>query len=294
MLIGKNPLKEQPDWFKKNIEIIPLSNTVEVDDKNIKYFIWGDQSLPKVVLLHGFNAHSYWWSHIAPFFTEKYCVIALDFSGMGESDHREEYSQEIYSKEIKAVLEDAKCEKPICLAHSMGGAIAMYSTSIFPDLFSKIILLDSVVILPPEKAEMMKSRRPKARMEIASDSIEAAVSRFRLMPPQPCQQEYVLEHIAKASYKETELGWILKSDPKISNTYKYNDLHDTLMNPATALEIVYGQLSQVFTSDVLEYMKYAGRLEDKNIHRLDGAMHHLFLDRPVSYTHLTLPTICSV
>ena len=40
MLIGKNPLKEQPDWFKKNIEIIPLSNTVEVDDKNIKYFIW--------------------------------------------------------------------------------------------------------------------------------------------------------------------------------------------------------------------------------------------------------------
>ena len=288
MLIGKNPLKEQPDWFKKNIEIIPLSNTVEVDDKNIKYFIWGDQSLPKVVLLHGFNAHSYWWSHIAPFFTEKYCVIALDFSGMGESDHREEYSQEIYSKEIKAVLEDAKCEKPICLAHSMGGAIAMYSTSIFPDLFSKIILLDSVVILPPEKAEMMKSRRPKARMEIASDSIEAAVSRFRLMPPQPCQQEYVLEHIAKTSYKETELGWILKSDPKISNTYKYNDLHDTLMNPSTALEIVYGQLSQVFTSDVLEYMKYAGRLDDKNIHRLEGAMHHLFLDRPLEFKDLVL------
>ena len=239
-------------------------------------------------MLHGFNAHSYWWSHIAPFFTEKYCVIALDFSGMGESDHREEYSQEIYSKEIKAVLEDAKCEKPICLAHSMGGAIAMYSTSIFPDLFSKIILLDAVVILPPEKAEMMKSRRPKARMEIASDSIEAAVSRFRLMPPQPCQQEYVLEHVAKTSYKETELGWILKSDPKISNTYKYNDLHDTLMNPTTALEIVYGQLSQVFTSDVLEYMKYAGRLEDKNIHRLDGAMHHLFLDRPIEFKDLLL------
>ena len=37
MLIGKNPLKEQPDWFKKNIEIIPLSYSVEVDDKNINY-----------------------------------------------------------------------------------------------------------------------------------------------------------------------------------------------------------------------------------------------------------------
>ena len=170
----------------------------------------------------------------------------------------------------------------------MGGAVAMYSTSIFPNLFSKIILLDSVVILPPERAEMMKSRRPKARMEIASDSMEAAVSRFRLMPPQPCQQEYVLEHIAKTSYKETELGWVLKSDPKISNTYKYNDLHETLMNPSTALEIIYGQLSQIFTSDVLEYMKYAGRLEDKNIHQLDGAMHHLFLDRPLEFKDLVL------
>ena len=278
MLIGKNPLKDQPEWFKKNIETIPHANSVEVENKKIKYFIWGDQSLPKVVLLHGFNAHSYWWSHIAPFFTEKYCVVALDFSGMGESDHRDEYSQELYSKEIKAVLEDAKCEKPICLAHSMGGAIAMYSTLIFPDLFSKIILLDSVVILPPEKAEIMKSRRPKSRMEIISDSMEAAISRFRLMPPQPCEQEYVLEHIAKTSYKETEIGWILKSDPKISDTYKYNDLHDALMNQSTPLEIVYGQLSQVFTSDVLEYMKYAGRLKDENIHRLDGAMHHLFLD----------------
>ena len=288
MLIGKNPLKDQPEWFKKNIETIPHANSVEVENKKIKYFIWGDQSLPKVVLLHGFNAHSYWWSHIAPFFTEKYCVVALDFSGMGESDHRDEYSQELYSKEIKAVLEDAKCEKPICLAHSMGGAIAMYSTLIFPDLFSKIILLDSVVILPPEKAEIMKSRRPKSRMEIISDSMEAAISRFRLMPPQPCEQEYVLEHIAKTSYKETEIGWILKSDPKISDTYKYNDLHDALMNQSTPLEIVYGQLSQVFTSDVLEYMKYAGRLKDENIHRLDGAMHQLFLDKPLEFKDLLL------
>ena len=139
MLIGNNPLNEKPEWFKKNIEIIPQSKHVEVENKKIKYFIWGDESLPKLIFLHGFNAHSYWWSHIAPFFNAKYCVVALDFSGMGESEHREEYSQAMYSKEIKAVVDEMGCTKPICLAHSMGGAIAMFSTSIFPDLFSKII-----------------------------------------------------------------------------------------------------------------------------------------------------------
>ena len=288
MLIGNNPLNEKPEWFKNNIEINPKAKYVEVENKKIKYFVWGDDSLPKVILLHGFNAHSYWWSHIAPFFSDKYCVVALDFSGMGESEHREEYSQEIYSKEIKAVTDDMKCNKPICLAHSMGGAIAMFSTSIFPDLFSRIILLDSVVVLPPEKSEMMKSRRPKARMEIASDSIDTAISRFRLMPPQPCAQEYVVEYIAKTSYRKNKQGWVLKADPKISNTYKYNDLHEMLMNQTTSLEIIYGQLSQVFTPDVLDYMKYVGQIDEKSIHRIDGAMHHLFLDKPLEFKDLVL------
>ena len=288
MLIGNNPLNDKPEWFKKNIEISPQTRHVEVENKKIKYFIWGDESFPKLIFLHGFNAHSYWWSHIAPFFNAKYCVVALDFSGMGESEHREEYSQAMYSKEIKAVVDEMECTKPICLAHSMGGAIAMFSTSMFPDLFSKIILLDSVVVLPPEKAEMMKSRRPKSRMEIASDSIDNAISRFRLMPPQPCAQEYVLEYIAKTSYRETEQGWILKSDPKISSSYKYNDLHEMMMNPKTDLEIIYGQLSQVFTPDVLDYMKYVGQLDETKIHRLEGAMHHLFLDRPLEFKDLVL------
>jgi pimeloyl-ACP methyl ester carboxylesterase len=101
---------------------------------------------------------------------------------MGNSDNREEYSQEIYSTEIETVVKDMGWDQVICVAHSMGGAIATYSTSMYPHLFSKLILLDSIIILPPEKAEIMKSRRPKSRMDISSDSLESASSRFRLMP----------------------------------------------------------------------------------------------------------------
>ena len=79
-----------------------------------------------------------------------------------------------------------------------------------------------------------------------------------------------------------------KADPKISNTYKYNDLHEMLMNPTTSLEIIYGQLSQVFTPDVLDYMKYVGQIDEKSIHRIDGAMHHLFLDKPLEFKDLVL------
>ena len=86
MLIGKNPLNEAPEWFKEYIEIEPQNKSVEVEGAKINFNVWGDTSLPGLVLLHGFNAHSLWWAHIAPAFIEDYCVVALDFSGMGDSE----------------------------------------------------------------------------------------------------------------------------------------------------------------------------------------------------------------
>ena len=77
MLIGKNPLNKSPEWFTRNIEIEPENNSVEVDGASINFNVWGDKNLPGLHLLHGFNAHSLWWSHIAPAFMEKYCVCLL-------------------------------------------------------------------------------------------------------------------------------------------------------------------------------------------------------------------------
>ena len=94
MLIGKNPLNEAPEWFVKNIAERPEECSVNVNGAEVKYFIWGDKSKKPLLLLHGYNAHSFWWDHIAPSLTENHCVVGLDFSGMGESDRREEYSQD--------------------------------------------------------------------------------------------------------------------------------------------------------------------------------------------------------
>jgi hypothetical protein len=53
-----------------------------------------------------------------------------------------------------------------------------------------------------------------------------------------------------------------------------------------SLDYVYGQVSQLVTQEVLEYMTYVGNLDEKNIHSLAGAMHHLFLDMPEEFTEL--------
>ena len=273
MLIGKNPLNEAPEWFVKNIENRPEECSVSVNGAEIKYFVWGDRSKKPLLLLHGYNAHSFWWDHIAPALTESHCVVALDFSGMGESARREEYSQEIFVEDVKGVIDDLAWSACTCIAHSMGGSIATLATSTYPDFFEHLILLDSMIVIPPNVAERMASNRPSARMVVASPDLETAMARFRLTPPQPCK-DYVLKHIAEKSYVEKSDGWHLKSDPLIPNTYKYNDLHDSFTKINCELDYVYGQASQLVTKEVLEYMTYVGNT--------------------VSYTHLTLPTICSV
>ena len=278
--------KRQPKWFTRNIGIEPENNSVEVDGTSINFNVWGDKNLPGLLLLHGFNAHSLWWSHIAPAFMEKYCVVAMDFSGMGDSGRRDFYSQEIYSKEIKGVVNAMGWDSVTCLAHSMGGSVSMFSTSIFPDLFSKLILLDSIIVLPPEKATAMKSSRPSSRFAVFSEELEEAIARFRLMPPQPCAKDYVLRNVAKHSYKQTEEGWTLKADPLIPKTYEYNDLHEIFMKAKVDIEIVYGGSSQLYSQDVIDYMVYVGNLDQNKMHKLDGAMHHLFLDMPEEFIEL--------
>ena len=282
MLIGKNPLNEAPEWFVKNIAERPEECSVNVNGANVKYFIWGDKSKKPLLLLHGYNAHSFWWDHIAPSLTENHCVVGLDFSGMGESDRREVYSQEIFVDDVKGVIDDLSWKSCTCIAHSMGGSIATLATSIYPDIFEHLILLDSMIVIPPNVAERMSSNRPSARLVVASPDLETAVARFRLTPSQPCK-DFVLRHIAENSYTEKSDGWYLKSDPTIPNTYKYNDLHDAFTKMNCSLDYVYGQVSQLVTQEVLEYMTYVGNLDEKNIHSLAGAMHHLFLDMPEEF-----------
>ena len=83
--------------------------------------------------------------------TEDYCVVAIDLSGSGDSDHRETYSQEMYANEIKAVCDDMGWESADFIAHSMGGSISLNATSIYPEIFKSLYLLDSIVILPRDK-----------------------------------------------------------------------------------------------------------------------------------------------
>tara|TARA_B000000477_G_scaffold47121_1_gene39882 strand:+ start:4 stop:864 length:861 start_codon:yes stop_codon:yes gene_type:complete len=270
------------EWFNESLLSTPMENFVEVEGAKIHYLTWGDTKNPGLFFIHGFSANAHWWDFIAPAFIEDYCVVAIDLSGSGDSDHRETYSQEMYANEIKAVCDDMGWESADFIAHSMGGSISLNATSIYPEIFKSLYLLDSIVILPPDKVRNYSSNRSMIRADFIYEDEASAIESFRLIPPQPCRNEFLLNHIAINSYKQTEEGWLLKSDGKMMKTYQSKDLTETLMAIQCPIYIVYGLMSQIFTQEILDYTVYVGNIPSERVIGVPGTMHHLFVDDPLS------------
>ena len=270
------------DWFNESLLVEPVSKHVKVGDKSIHYLVWGDENKKGLFFVHGYSAHAHWWDFVAPAFLDNFCAVAIDLSGSGDSDHREEYTQENFANEIKAVCDDMGWQNADFIAHSMGGSISLNATSIYPDLFKSLTLLDSIVVLPPDKIRGFSSNKSMIRADFVYENLEAAMDSFRLIPPQPCRNEYLLNHIASKSFKEKEDGWALKSDGKIMKTYKSKDLTDILMSIKCPINIVYGLMSQIFTQEILEYTSYVGNIPNERVIGVPGTMHHLFVDDPLS------------
>jgi len=50
---------------------------------------------------------------------------------------------------------------------------------------------------------------------LAGPSFEASLARFRLMPAQTCENEFIVEFIERHSLMRVEGGWTWKFDPRI-------------------------------------------------------------------------------
>ena len=276
-----------PDWFWEAIDVEPVTKTVEVDECDVSYRHYEAIGKPGMLLIHGMNAHSRWWDFIAPQLLDRYQVAAMDLTGMGDSDYRYEYSSNTYADEILAVLDDAKFgTDSIVVAHSFGGYMAVRAANKAPDRFKALVMVDSGIRHPddpvPEQIWMSG-----ARSKIYPDK-ETALNRFRVQPPQPCDNEFLLQYIARNSLMPVDGGWTWKFDEDLLTS-----LTDAERKPeefqalTTTLGVIFGADSELFSRRTLEYMQELIP-EPFLIKEIANAQHHLFLDQPQAFVESLL------
>lgn len=279
---------DAPAWFNAAVQTPYGEHFVDVDGVKVRYQSWGDPSLPGLMLSHGNGAHAHWFDFIAPALASQYRIIAPSFSGMGDSDWRPKYSFERFADEQMAVCEHAGLfqdgRKPVIVAHSFGGFITLHTAREHSDKFAGVVIVDSG-LRPPEDEWDGPPRR--ARGNRAYVSLDAALARFRLAPPQPCENHYIADYIARHSLKETrneagQTGWIWKFDPQIFFNFEFKRMSTNMLENITCrVAMMRGEDSVLVTNRIWDYMRsLRGGMDMVSI---PDAQHHVMLDQPLAF-----------
>ncbi len=274
-----------PEWFFEAVETPCEEHRVEVDDCDVVYQRWNGRSAAArrgLLFIHGMNAHAHWWDFIAPQFLDEYTCAAMNLTGMGDSDYRYEYDGVTYAEEIKAVCDDAGFGDDVVLvAHSFGGNMAVKAAGLFPQRFGALILVDSGIRHPDEP---VPDRPPMGGRAKVYPDRETALARFRLQPPQPCENDYVLQYIARNSLMPVEgSGWAWKFDEDLPDTMKNVERDpDDYRQLTLPVGVIYGADSELFSARTLEYLRELIP-QDFPAVAVEHAQHHVFLDQPLAF-----------
>ncbi|HEX6419283.1 MAG TPA: alpha/beta hydrolase [Acidimicrobiales bacterium] len=204
-----------PAWFRRALAVPVSDERVTVDGAAIHYLAWGERGRRGIVFVHGGGAHAHWWTHVAASFARDFRVVAPDLSGHGDSGHRPEYSLAQWTREVVAAAEAGGIDGPaVIVGHSMGGFVTIATAALHPDRLAGAIVCDSPVTAPdPEvRASRLGSAFGAPR---TYPTREAALARFRTVPPQARYLDFVVDHVARRSLRQVEGGWRWKFDRQV-------------------------------------------------------------------------------
>lgn len=270
-----------PSWFTDALATQPENRTVSVAGTDISYLSWGTEGLPGLIFVHGGAAHAEWWSFIAPFFSSHWHAVAFDLSGHGESGWRDAYGHPTWAKEVIAVADDVGFPgPPVVVGHSLGGMVTIQTAASYGDQLAGAVIVDTPVRRPSPETEEGRSGRAFRHPGTYASQAEA-MEHFRLIPPQPSENAYIIEHIARNSVHEVDDGWTWKFDRRL---FQGNivALRDQLASVQCRVALFTGEKSAIVPPDVADYMyELMGKVSP--VIEIPEAHHHLMLDQPLAF-----------
>lgn len=101
---------------------------------------------PSLVFIHGWGADSSYWNEQQAHFEGRHTVLALDLAGHGDSGiGREDWTVELFSKDVEAVVKNLDLGSVILIGHSLGGLVMIETASRIPERVKGLIGVDTLV-----------------------------------------------------------------------------------------------------------------------------------------------------
>lgn len=230
---------------------------------------------PALVLVHGGGGHTHWWDGVLARL-DRQRVVAMDFSGHGDSGRRTAYAMSTWADEIGEVIAAHAGGRAVVIGHSMGGRVGTLAAARHPDAVHALVLVDAAV--PLDSGTRLPTVRPKRTYP----SREAAQAAFHLLPRQPGPDATTLASLAHDSVVEDESGaWTWKFDPRVYEDLRDEETERRIRDIACPVMAVHGEHSVVTCPAVAaEFERRLGRYVP--LVTIPGAHHHVPLDAPAA------------
>lgn len=116
------------------------------DGVEIAYATYGRPAgdAPAVVLVHGWSGRRSYWAHQINFLAQRFCVVAVDLGGHGESGlGRDDWNLAAFGDDVVAVIEDVGAQKVALVGHSMGGDAVVHAARRLGDRVVGLVWVDA-------------------------------------------------------------------------------------------------------------------------------------------------------
>ncbi|HAK53145.1 MAG TPA: alpha/beta hydrolase [Gammaproteobacteria bacterium] len=160
---------------------------IEVNGANLCYFETGE-CLPgrdSFLFVHATGFHARCWDRTVRHLGNHH-VVAVDMRGHGRSDNVGPYSWDIFGQDVTEFVRALDLRRIVATGHSMGGHSVCQAAANEPHRFSRLLLVDPV-ILPPERYTETESQRtwldkvdehPVSRRRNRFESIEDMIENY--------------------------------------------------------------------------------------------------------------------
>ena len=96
-----------------------------------------------LIILHGlFGSGDNWQSFARNLAASNFSVYLVDLRNHGHSPHADKHNYKAMSEDVAEFIEQEKLREPIVLGHSMGGKVGMQLAISYPDILSKLMVVD--------------------------------------------------------------------------------------------------------------------------------------------------------
>lgn len=142
-------------------ELYPFrSHFLQLGDHNLHYIDEGEGT--PILMLHGNPTWSFYYRHLIKTFSGSHRTVVPDHMGCGFSDRPGDYSYnlETHIQNTYKLIKFLDLKKIILVVHDWGGAIGFGLVTRYPELFEKIVILNTGAFLSkhiPRRINFLKT-----------------------------------------------------------------------------------------------------------------------------------------